>query len=229
MLRVAVTIRGMAVVEDGYHIDRELKAGTTFLATDAMGRRVVLKRLPDDCFVRGQLHPSIKQRLRKLRELPMGSFVNIIGVERLPHGAMLVSEYAEGVSLDQAAEGEQSRALGEVQLAVAEMHQLGMVHGALHAKNIIIGAAGRVCLIDPSPLLHDDPAVDIAALERMNIYSMKRVTQRMPAQVDAAMESSQPAEPDARHLRQRTLLAAVALVVLAIGAAVAAVLYLGRT
>jgi hypothetical protein len=46
------------------------------------GRQVVLKKLDDDCLLDGQLHPSIKLRLERVRELPVRCVANFLGVER---------------------------------------------------------------------------------------------------------------------------------------------------
>lgn len=199
----------MAGEWDERRIERELAPGRTWLVRDSGGVRRVLKRLPDDCLRAGQLHPSIKLRLTRLRELPLGCFVNLIGVERDPQcGVVLVSDYIDGVPLESLPLVERVRLHRELEQAVEAMHQLGMVHGAIHGQNVIVDGWGKLWLIDPSPLLHDDPAVDRRAVERLAV-------------VDAAARAEAGADGRADDLsRQRTLLAAVAIVVLAVVAAV---------
>lgn len=193
-------------------IERELAPGRTWLVRDRAGhRRFVYKRLADDCLKGDQLHPSIKLRLTRLRELPLGCFVNLMGVERdAHHGVVLVSEYVDGLPFESLPLVDQIRLKRELQQAVAAMHQLGMVHGAIHGQNVIVDAGGKLWLIDPSPLLHDDPAVDRRAIERLAAVNHETKAARDPGATARADRVS----------RQRTLIAAVAIVVLAVAAAV---------
>src|SRR5437870_11901269 len=93
------------------------------------GRRVVLKRLDPDCLLDGQLHPSIRERLNRVRELPLTCVANLIGVEKVDGVAQLVWEFAAGTSLqeirgDAAAWGKWAR---EVVLAGDALHSTGIV------------------------------------------------------------------------------------------------------
>lgn len=194
----------------------ELHPGQTWLTFDDAGRRVVHKRLPDDCCQRGQLHPSVKLRLQRLRELPLASFANVIGVERTDRGVVLVSEYVEGRPLDRVPESDRIRMVRELRLAVMSMHQHGMVHGAIKPGNAIVTPDGLLKLIDPSPLLHDDPAVDLAAVDAMDPLS----------QAVSEKQSLDAVEQDDHTRRQRTFVAAVTLATLAIAAAVVSAIYL---
>jgi hypothetical protein len=200
-------------MRDGF---TELRPGRTWLTVDEAGRRVVHKRLPDDCCQREQLHPSVKLRLQRLRELPLASFANILGVERTDRGVVLVSEYVEGVSLDALPEADRIRMTRELRLAVISMHQHGMVHGAIKPGNVIIAPDGALRLVDPSPLLHDDPAVDLAAVDALDPLAKTEID---PAQTETVEHE------DRRH-RQRTLAAAVVLATLALAAAVVSAYYL---
>ena len=40
------------------------------------------KPLSDDCLLGGELHPSIAERLARVRELPVSSIANFYGVSR---------------------------------------------------------------------------------------------------------------------------------------------------
>src|SRR5687767_13638500 len=67
----------------GYPVDSALSpSGSTFLAIGPGGRGVVLKKMDDDCLLRGQLHPSIRERLGRVRELAHGGVANLYGVAR---------------------------------------------------------------------------------------------------------------------------------------------------
>ena len=197
----------------------ELRKGHSWLAIDESGRRVVHKRLPDDCCPRGQMHPSVKLRLQRLRELPLGSFVNILGVERTEQGVVLVSEWIDGVPLDQTAEVDRPRLLRELRLAVMSMHQHGMVHGSIKPGNVIVDLNGQIKLIDPSPLLHDDPKIDLKAVDDLDQKS------HVPA---SNPTSSTREDAEDRTYRQQTVIWAVALAVVAIGVAVGMSVYLSE-
>src|SRR2546423_6263079 len=79
---------------------RELSLGKTFLARDACGRSVVLKILPPDCLLEGQLNPNIAQRLRRVREIAMTDVANLRGVERAGEEVFLVWDFVEGVPFE---------------------------------------------------------------------------------------------------------------------------------
>lgn len=145
----------------------ELNPGVTWKSVDETGQMVIYKRLPDDCCQKGQLHPSIRTRLQKLREIPAGSMVNLMGVLRNEWGVVLVSEYVPGRSLDRLDLLERDRAFEGVCRAVSQLHQHGLVHGALKPTNVIVQEDGTVKLIDPSPFLYDDPQVDWQAVAGM--------------------------------------------------------------
>src|SRR5438067_5806613 len=58
-------------------------APPTFPATGPSGRAVVLKALDNDCLLKkGTLHPSIRDRLARVRELALTGVANLYGVER---------------------------------------------------------------------------------------------------------------------------------------------------
>ncbi|MBC7783962.1 MAG: hypothetical protein H7144_08980 [Burkholderiales bacterium] len=198
-----------------YRTEKVLRPGMTTLAVDAAGARVVLKRLPDDCVWRGQLHPSVKQRLERLRELPSTAFAQLIGVEQHAEGMVIVSRYVEGLKLDEVPIEGKPAVLDELWRVTTSVHRLGMVHGAISAGNVIIDKAGAVHLIDPSPLLHDDPAIDLAALEKLGWAPITESVVVAPGIED-------------RHRRRRSLISAVALTLAAICVAWATVVYLSE-
>jgi serine/threonine protein kinase len=166
----------MAVdVVSGYHVEASLAEGRSLLARDPVGRRVILKRLDEDCLLKGQLHPMIKDRLGRVRELAHTGVACLLGAERDGDRCFLVWQYVEGCTLGdylQKTGGRvASRMARELVAAVESLHALGIVHGALHERNVIVRPDGSLCLTHVSPLLYNDPAVDVDAviglLERM--------------------------------------------------------------
>jgi hypothetical protein len=209
------------------------------LAADPARRRVVLKPLDEDCLLKGNLHPLIKDRLGRVRELAHLGVANLLGVERLDGQCFLVWQHVEGQTLedylDATEKGPQALrgiALRLVQ-SVESLHALGIVHGALHARNIIVEPDGALRLTHISPLLYTDVAVDIEALLELlrDLGHEQPEQEELPAlrQVAAQLSTSPkaPAEPaeqpaaarDGIKLRRAALIGAAAATVL--GAAVA--------
>src|SRR5437667_9748076 len=83
-----------------YTILRELSPAKSFLARDSCGRSVVLKVLPADCLLEGQLNPNIAQRLRRVREIAMTDVANLRGVERAGEQVFLVWDYVQGLPFE---------------------------------------------------------------------------------------------------------------------------------
>jgi hypothetical protein len=154
----------------GYPLLRELRPEQSYLARAPGGRLVVLKMLDSDCLWRGQLHPSIRDRLARVRELAHPGVANLHGVERDGPKTYLVWEYVEGAVLEDWREAQPASyrdwllVARELVLAVAGLHSQGIVHGAVHGRNVIIDPRGRVRLTHVSPLLYNDPAEDAAGV-----------------------------------------------------------------
>src|SRR5881394_1545887 len=83
----------------GYRVTAALLPDQSWLAEAAGGRRVVLKTLDEDCLWKGQLHPNIRDRLGRVRELAHVGVANLYGVEREAGLTYLVWEYVEGRTL----------------------------------------------------------------------------------------------------------------------------------
>ena len=141
----------------GYRMLAPLPSNNGCVAETGTGRRVVLKILESDCLLQGQLHPSIKERLARVRELPQLQVANLICVDREEGTAYMIWEYLDGHTLDEFFATRWPRevmlALREVVLVVEAMHLNGIIHGALHGRNIIIDRDARVRLTHLSPLL----------------------------------------------------------------------------
>ncbi len=168
-------------IGDAYSLLQTLTADRTFLCTDVSSNIVVLKKLDEDCLHRQQLHPSIRDRLAKVRELPHARLATLRGVERWQGVPCQVWTWLDGETWDDATAkpienfGVLASALVE---AVDAMHELGIVHGNLHGRNIIVRPDRQVWLTDVSPYLYTDPAADIAAVVRILDEALPRLPEK---------------------------------------------------
>ncbi len=164
----------------GCPVDSELAPGKTYLAIGAGGRGVVLKKMDDDCLLRGLLHPSIRDRLSRVRELAHAGVANLHGVGREGDAAFLIWEYVEGEPFDAYASGRQRTprelavAARELVLAVDSLHMQGIVHGAINAGNAIVTPAGTVRLTNVSPLLFTETTADADAVAGLLEQTLER-------------------------------------------------------
>jgi hypothetical protein len=155
-----------------YHIERELAPKRTYLATIQGGRQVVLKMLDPDCLLDGQLHPSVRERLARVRELAEKGVANLHGVERDGPYTFLVWDYVPGRTFAEAAASElPHRELlqlsRELVLLVESLHAGGIVHGAIGGGNVIVDPSRRLRLTHVSPLLYADPRHDARAVTEL--------------------------------------------------------------
>lgn len=154
----------------GYPIDCALKGQETYLAIGPGGRGVVLKKLDPDCLLRGVLHPSIRERLCRVRELAQGGVANLHGVGREAEQAYLIWEFVPGEPFDAyvSASNRSPRDLlvlaRELILSVESLHAQGIVHGAINGGNIIVSPDNAVRLTHVSPLLYADPLADVESV-----------------------------------------------------------------
>jgi hypothetical protein len=154
-----------------YRPIRELAPGQTLLAVSRGGREVVLKRLASECLIeRGELHPSVRDRLTRVRELPEKAVANLHGVEREGEFTYAVWDYVHGVTFADPAIAtalplrELLLVARELVLTVESLHTAGLVHGAIKGTNVVVDASRRVRLTHVSPLLYDDPRNDARAV-----------------------------------------------------------------
>jgi serine/threonine protein kinase len=153
-----------------YRVVRALAPGQTFLARAPGGREVVLKMLGDDCLLRGQLHPSIRERLARVRELAERGVANLHGVERDGPYTYLVWDHVPGTTFDQLAlepglsHREMAGLARELVLVVESLHAAGIVHGSIKPGNVILDPNRRLRLTHVSPLLFSDPGLDVASV-----------------------------------------------------------------
>ncbi|HEX4124751.1 MAG TPA: hypothetical protein VHY37_08510 [Tepidisphaeraceae bacterium] len=158
----------------GYEVIEPLRDDCTYLVAGPGGRALVLKRLESDCLLRGGLHPSVRERLERVRELAHAGVANLHGVAREEiggeGGAWLIWEYLFGEPIDvYAADPRRSSAevrslARELALTVDSLHQQGIVHGALVPGNLLVSDRGMIRLTHVSPLLFAEPAVDVASV-----------------------------------------------------------------
>lgn len=154
----------------GYVIQRPLRDDQSYLGTGPGGRPVVLKRVDGDCLLGSHLHPSIRERLARVRELAHGGVANLHGVAREGEAAWLIWEYVEGKTLDEYFTDDRRTPVDllnvsrELILAVDSLHSQGIVHGALVGSNVIISPEGALRLIHVSPLLYTDMDVDVESV-----------------------------------------------------------------
>ena len=163
----------------GHQILRELYPDQTYLALAPGGRQVVLKMLDQDCLLRGQLHPNVRDRLARVRELAHAGVANLYGVERDAGRTYAIWEYVEGMTLDEWASPQPENSVDpaftrgprdlphlarELILAVQTLHARGIVHGALNGRNVILTPSGKLRLTHISPFLYHDVADDVGPL-----------------------------------------------------------------
>jgi hypothetical protein len=233
----------------GYRVTAVLSPPQSFLALDDAGRKLVLKALPEDCLLAGRLHPSIRDRLGRVREIAHPDIANLHGVELDSPAsgskpapkptAYLVWDCIEGQTFTDHTAGVSDPAelaqLGrELALMVESLHALGIVHGRLHGRNVIVDPQGRLRLTHVSPLLYEEPGDDLhdllamlmsavrhkkwttlpiaAALSDGSIVSLSQLRARLAPPVADTVASDVPAGAAPKHElsspRRRTLIAA---------------------
>jgi serine/threonine protein kinase len=217
----------------------EKSVGDSVFARGDGGLPVVLKPLPEGCLSEAQLHPFVHDRLGRIRELAHVGVAQLYGVEKLNGKPYLVWERLAGRSLEEAFRERPDGAiklgreiLGHVDL----LHQLGIVHGALHARNVILMPDGSARLTHISPLLHQDEAEDIKAMGAMllqmglpvDIASQTRLVDLSRQLRDLSQGAAEGLSQRRRHLaeaargrRVRRLSAAGALAAVAAGVVIA--------
>lgn len=134
------------------------------------GQEVVIKRLDASCVRGDKLRDGVRERLHRIRQLPHVSMANLLGVEKTAAGVWCVWEHVPGEPLEQwmrqVDEAEQIRMSREVVLAVMGMHALGIVHGAIHERNVIVSGR-QLRLTHASALMWNDESRDADAVMQM--------------------------------------------------------------
>lgn len=153
----------------GREVVRALPGGRSLLAQDGLGKLVVVKPLPRDCVVggpAGELHGHVRDRLLRVRELADVRVAALYGVEVDELlGPVLVWAWVEGEDLPTAISKRKLSVLDVARAVVGgveKLHLLGIVHGALHLRNVIVTPGEQFVLTHISPLVIDDPRRDAA-------------------------------------------------------------------
>jgi len=166
----------------GYQVCDTLTEGQSWVAVAPAERRVVLKTLDDDCLWKGQLHPSIKDRLGRVRELAHTGVANLYGVERDGNLVYLVWEFVAGQTLEDYAasagcgQRDFCKMAREMVLSLETLHARGIVHGAIKSSNVIVVDGGRsAVLTHVSPWLYTEPRGDVDDLLELldNLLDMR--------------------------------------------------------
>src|ERR1043165_6341430 len=132
-----------------YRIERALSPDGSLLALGPGQKLVVLKPLDPDCLFEGQLHPQVHDRLSRIRELAHLGVAQLYGVERNGESAYLAWQWIDGTPLEELLDSSvaDARTLASIAhrlvLSVELLHSLGIVHGAIHPRNIIVTATGE--------------------------------------------------------------------------------------
>lgn len=156
----------------GYAVVQTLAEESSYLAIGPGGRGVVLKKLEADCLHGSLLHPDVRDRLSRVRELAHAGVANLFGVGKDRDAAWMIWEYIEGKPLDKHARDhcksprELAMLVRELVLTVESLHLQGIVHGAISPGNVIVAPDGSVHLTHISPYLYNDPADDVDAIEQ---------------------------------------------------------------
>jgi putative tryptophan/tyrosine transport system substrate-binding protein len=177
-------------VHDRYRIVRELGTGafgTVFLADDEQtARRVAIRVLPPAASVMPNVGRIIESTSRSIMAAPTShpSFVGILEVGEVEPGRIsVVTELVEGRRLSEVlAAGTPldfdtaRRWVLDLGGAIEVLHNLGLLHGAIRPRNVMLLADGRVKLMDielaglrDAPTLRDDKApAEYLAPEQIN-------------------------------------------------------------
>ena len=166
----------------GYQVQHWLKPARTALCQAGGQRLLVLKELGQDCLLSGTLHPSVQERLAKVRELPHGQIAAFLGVEKDPStgAAYTLWEYVDAANLETALAADTCslrhtlQLLRELTLIVEALHGQGIIHGELHGGNILLTPRGEIRLTDISPLLFTEPQRDLASLNQLIVRTLQQ-------------------------------------------------------
>src|SRR5688572_25327849 len=103
----------------GFAVAQTLAPGATYLAIGPGGRGICLKKLDIDCLHGSLLHPDVRDRLSRVRELAHAGVANLAGVAKEGEDAWLMWDYVEGMPLAQHAR-QTSRTPRELAVLVRE-------------------------------------------------------------------------------------------------------------
>jgi serine/threonine protein kinase len=231
----------------GYRVLRPLSPEQSWLCVASGERMMVLKTLDEDCLWKGQLHPNIRDRLARVRELAHSGVANLYGVERDADLIYMAWEYVEGDTLEERARSSRCGRRDfmvlarELVLGVEMLHARGIVHGALKGSNVIVDGDDRLVMTHVSPLLYCDPADDTRMLmgllldlldergeaesplgrllkeEEGDEVSLRRLAARIGALIESRETGESLERGQGRAIRKRSLVGAGMTAVVAVG------------
>jgi serine/threonine protein kinase len=187
-------------------------------------RRILLKGLDPDCLLKEGtvLHPNIRERLSRVRELALTGVANFLGVCRDTengyegYAAWLMWEYVDGQTFDEyaAATSRSDRdlvnAARELILTIDSLHLQGIVHGSIKGSNVLIDPSGAIRLTHVSPLLYNDPAEDAQSAVEM-LWSVVQTRSAEEAPFGAAVKEAVQVLPSGAQSALRQLGARLAV------------------
>jgi hypothetical protein len=188
---------------EGCTLIQTLVPQRSFLCADASKNIVVLKRVDEDCLHRQLLHPSIRDRLARVRELPHPRLATLRAVERWNGLPCLVWTYLDGETWDDAITRSPDRLpqlAAALVTAVAAMHEAGLVHGSIHGRNIIVRPDQQVWLTHVSPYLYTDPGGDIASVLQLLEASARRLPTEAALRLKQLIERAGTGEMELRDM-----------------------------
>jgi tRNA A-37 threonylcarbamoyl transferase component Bud32 len=198
-----VQAREIVTEIDNYRLIEPLTPGRSFLCADASGNIVVLVKLEDDCLHGPKLHPSIRDRLARVRELPHPRIATLRSVERWSGLACMVWIYLDGENWDELVRnhpGQFCQLASALVSNVATLHDIGIVHGNIHGRNIIVRPDRQVWLTQVSPYLYTDPAVDIAAVMDVLRAAGERLPSSLRDRLFALLDGFHPQNDSLKEL-----------------------------
>jgi len=196
----------------GFRLVRVLRDQQSYECVDRTSRRVVLKRLADDCLFKGRLHPSIAERLQRIQQLPHRQVATLLGVEKIKSAAFLIWDFVRGQTLNEQTELAEPAVRKELTLLIDSLHAMGIVHGNIKPSNIIRNQTGDFVLTHASPLLYQDPQADWQGFDGLFDDA---------EEVEAEQEEQQDEEKkEDRRLRSKTRIAAAIALLVGIATAV---------
>ena len=193
--------------DDSYRLIQTLASDRSFLCCDSSGNVVVLQKLEADCLPGNRLHPGIRDRLSRIRELPLAEVAPFRGVERWNHAqttyTCMVWLYLDGQNWEEQtaqAPDQFPQLASSFAATIATLHELGIVHGNLHPRNVIVRPTGQVWITHLSPYLFVDPQVDLAALVHIMRQSGLHLSAARVGRLNDLLDQTENQRIDLREL-----------------------------
>ncbi|MGE5611376.1 MAG: protein kinase, partial [Bacillota bacterium] len=140
----------------------------------------------------------------------------LFGVERHDDRVYLIWEYIEGTPLEQylathtPSESAIATLAHDLVSCVQSLHALGIVHGAIHGRNVIVRPDGSIALTHISPLLYNDPEADMEMLRPLleQMHYASEFPELASDLQSGVLRAGGESEAEAAGVRRRALIAA---------------------